>query len=193
MNLILLIPKVIRSYWSRFPEVTNNAYKYFNYDRRVVEERVPRFDIARSYQGPEDLTDADYEVLVASAKTMINPILAKFSKHVACEDALSLAVRSFANGMYDGKINANRYKVLLSTLESSIGMAPPVLAKKKKAPESKPEPIEVKAPVLKQLGLKIKDVPTRERARQRTPEGVPHMYRERGKTLLKKAIYQKIS
>ena len=192
MNLILLIPKVIRSYWSRFPEVTNNAYKYFNYDRRVVEERVPRFDIARSYQGPEDLTDADYEVLVASAKTMINPILVKFSKHVACEDALSLAVRSFANGMYDGKINANRYKVLLGTLESSIGM-PPVQAKKKKAPEPKPESIEVKTPVLKQLGLKIKDVPTKERARQRTPEGVPHMYRERGKTLFKKAIYQKIS
>lgn len=192
MNLILLIPKVIRSYWSRFPEVTNNAYKYFNYDRRVVQERVPRFDIARSYQGPEDLTDADFDMLVAHAKTLVNPVLEKFSKHVACDDALSLAVRSFANGMFDGKVNANRYKVLLNTLESSIGM-PPVQAKKKKAPELKPEPIEVKTPVLKQLGLKVKDVPTKERARTRTPEGVPHMYREHGKTLLKKAIYQKVS
>lgn len=116
MRLILLVPNVIKNYTDRFPEVSNNAYKYFNYDNRVVEERVDRGDQKPLYKGPEDLCDGDYASLVAHAKTLINPILVKYGYTVACEDALNLAVRSFQNGNFDGKINANKFAVLLKDM-----------------------------------------------------------------------------
>jgi hypothetical protein len=125
MSLILLLPNVIRGYISNFPEVKNNAYKYFNYDRRVVEERVPRFDEKAPYVGANQFSDGDYEELVSFAHTKLDQNLAKYSMNVACDDALNLAVRSFRNGRFDGKVNAGRYSVLLGALKARCAKSVP--------------------------------------------------------------------
>ena len=167
MNIILLMPKVIRKYLDQFPENRNEAYKYFNYDNRVVEERVHRGDAPSTYKGPDEFTDGDYDGLMAHAKTLVNPILQKYSPRVACEDALHMAIRSFGNGQFDGKVNASKYAVLLQSMMAPgssqvVPMAQPkapVMARKKKDDAPKPEePAPIPGRVLRQLGVKPRDI-----------------------------------
>jgi len=170
MKIVLLIPKVVDRFKAQFPETTNNAYPYFNYDHRVVNERVDRGDKPSTYKGPDEFKDSDYQSLLNYARTMIDPNLKKYSKEVACEEALNLAVRSYGNGAFDGKVNANKFQVLLSSLCSDldtsgnvgINLGTPnthadVTAKKKKAPAQTVVPHRV----LKQLGIKVREVGSR--------------------------------
>jgi hypothetical protein len=122
MNIILIIPKVVRRYLASFPEVRNNAYRYFNYDNRVVDERVHSCECKSPYQGPDDFCDEDYDSLVKYAKTLINPYLARYSASVACDDALEMAIRDFNKGKFDGKINSSRYKTLLGSLKQMLNV-----------------------------------------------------------------------
>jgi hypothetical protein len=122
------------------------------------------------YQGPNDLTNADYNGLVMFAKTQINPILAKYSPRVAHEDALHLAIRSFNNGQFDGKINADHFNVLVNAMEQQPvqvivperNLALPenqVMAKsKEKAPKPEKEKT-IPQRVLKDLGVDPRKVP----------------------------------
>jgi hypothetical protein len=179
MKIIMIVPKVIDRFKSQFNETTNNAYPYFNFDHRVVEERVNRGDQPSTYKGPDQFKDADYTDLINYAKASLNPVLMKYSKTVACEDALHMAIRSFGNGQFDGKVNADKYAVLLKALcgrlemsgNVGIGTNNPVahvdiVAKKKKeetpapAPTPAPEPLSQKT--LRELGVKKPtDVPTK--------------------------------
>ena len=176
--MIILIPKVVQKYVSQFPEVQNNAYKYFNYDNRVVDERVERFDQKPPYKGPEDFCDGDYDRLVSYAQTLVNPILKKYSSKVANEDALHLAIRSFSNGLFDGKVSADRYNVLLKSMNLM-----PVMAGKSKKDEA-PKSTVVPRSVLRQLGLKMKDIPHHTQVRQRVR--APHLVRTDEGTVVKK-------
>lgn len=173
MPILVMVPRVVQDFLSRFPATHHNAYGYFNYDNRVVEERVPRGDICSNYQGPDDLTNADYQVLVDYAKTIVNPILAKYSSRVANEDALTMAIRSFRNGLFDGKVNANRYDALLKAMCSL-----PVRSAKGPKPGK-----SVKPSTLKQLGLKSKDLPVRQRVQEKGRK-TPMLVRERGRPVL---------
>jgi len=169
MKILVIVPKVVQSFLSQFPETTRNAYPYFNYDHRVVNERVNRGDVPSQYKGPDQFTDADYHSLVTYARSRIDPILAKYSARVAAEDALNIAIRSFGNGQFDGKVNASKFSVLMEAMLTLPPAAPAqekagpgefltenvLLAKKEKKPES------VSPKVLKQLGVKPKDVATR--------------------------------
>ena len=155
MKILVIVPRVVQRFLSQLPEVTNNAYPYFNYDHRVVNERVNRGDMPSQYKGPDQFADRDYEPLVAYAKTKLNPILMKYSPRVAAEDALNIAIRSFGNGQFDGKVNANKFDLLMQAMLSTPAV---VMAKKK---ETKPEPKPISRKVLKELGVKPKDVATR--------------------------------
>jgi hypothetical protein len=172
MNIKLIVPKVVEGYIAKFPEVTNNAYKYFNYDNRVVEERVDRKDPKRPYFGNDDFTDMDYNALVSYAQTIVNPVLMKYCTRVAYEDAMNIAIRSFANGLFDGKINANRFRVLVNALESG-----------RQASEKKKH--VVKPYILKQLGIERKNVPQKSQIRQRIRKNIPHLVQEEGKVVIK--------
>lgn len=177
MKLLILVPKVVQNYIAQFPEVRRNAYRYFNYDNRIIDERVERFDQKPLYQGPDDFSNTDYDRLVVYARTLINPILAKYSNRVAAEDALNIAIRSYNNGQFDGKINAGRFAVLLQAMQM------PRFAKKKE--EKKVEKaIIVRPHVLKQLGIKRREVPLKQRVRQRQ-KGVPIIVKEKGKIVKK--------
>jgi len=194
MTTILMVPRVVAGYWNQFPEVKNNAYPYFNYDRRVVEETVPRGDQKvggrEPYRGPEDLSDAEFDGLVRYAKTLVNPILAKYSPVVAWEDALHMAIRSYADGHFDNKINANRFGVLLKAM---MGQAPVMAAdveaakkkKEKAAPEPKPESTRVSPTMVKQLGLTPRGIPQRARIRKRNQ--APTLVREKGQVIIQSA------
>lgn len=183
MDIILLVPNVVRRYIASFPEVTNNAYGYFNYDNRVVNERVERLDAKRMYQGPQDFSDVEYDSLVAHAQKGINPTLAKYSVAVACEDALHMAIRSFNNGLFDGKINASRYNVLLGALKEKFGVAQSNVENYRHA---KRDEGVVRPQVLKELGIKEKDVPHMNVVKHKIKHGVPHIVREKGKIKIKK-------
>jgi len=176
MDILVTIPKVIQGYVSRFPEVQRNAYPYFNYDNRVVDERVERFDGRAPYKGPDDFSDFQYEALLVYANSLLNPILMKYSPRVACEDALSQAIRSFGNGIFDNKVNANRYNVLLQAM-----MSQRFASKKKEKSET-----VVKPHVLKQLGVTRKEIPKKERIRERLQKG-PSLYKSKGKIMLRKS------
>jgi hypothetical protein len=179
MKIIMLIPRVVQGYLAQFPDKRNDAYPYFNYDRRVVEERVPRGDCQAQYKGPENFTDTDYDSLVTHARTLVNPILAKYSDKVANEDALHLAIRSFNNGMFDGKVNASRYGVLLNALDKPVMNQPlsPIMAAKKK--EKKTEDTVLRPSQVKQLGLE--NVPTRSRSNKDMA-----VVKQKGKIVIKK-------
>lgn len=191
MQLIVLVPRVLRDYVAQLPEVQHNAYNYFNYDNRVVEEKVPRGDYRAPYKNADDFTNADYDALVSYAKTIVNPILAKYSARVANEDAMNIAVRSFDNGLFDGKVNANKFEVLVSAMAEQDmqvllqpiqqqDVQPVVMAamkSKKKEKPSKP----VTRTVLKQLGLEPHKVPLRSQIRRKIQKGIPHLVRNPGK------------
>ena len=189
MQLIVLVPNMIRDYVAQLPEVKHNAYNYFNYDHRVVEEKVPRGDYRAPYKNADDFTNADYESLVAYAKTIVNPILAKYSARVAHEDAMNIAVRSFNNGQFDGKVNANKFEVLVNAmLDQQMIQQPPVLpqpavmASKKEKKEKPAKPVTRN--VLKQLGLEPHKVPMRSQIRRRVQKGIPHLVRNPGKGVM---------
>lgn len=189
LTIMVLVPRVVQSYIARLPEVQRNAYKYFNYDNRVVDERVNRHDAKRPYQGPDDFTDADYDTLVKYAQTLINPVLSRYSPKCACEDALNIAIRHFNKGLFDGKINANKFNVLLSSLYQNC-MQPVMAAKEKKEkPKTKPaeKAVIVKPHVLKELGIGKGGVPlqTRTRTRQQLQK-TPRMVMERGRVKIEK-------
>ena len=189
MQLIVLVPNMIRDYVGQLPEVKHNAYNYFNYDHRVVEEKVPRGDYRAPYKNADDFTNADYDSLVTYAKTIVNPILAKYSARVANEDAMNIAVRSFNNGMFDGKVNANKFEVLVDAMIQPVMQPmqpesqPAVMASKKKAPEKKPAK-PVNRTVLKQLGLQPHKIPLRSEIRRRVQKGIPHLVRHPGKGVM---------
>jgi hypothetical protein len=194
MQLIVLVPRVLRDYVAQLPEVQHNAYNYFNYDNRVVEEKVPRGDYRAPYKNADDFTNADYDALVSYAKTIVNPILAKYSARVANEDAMNIAVRSFDNGLFDGKVNANKFEVLVSAMAEQDmqvllqpiqqqDVQPVVMAamkSKKKEKPSKP----VTRTVLKQLGLEPHKVPLRSQIRRKIQKGIPHLVRNPGKGVM---------
>jgi hypothetical protein len=189
MQLIVLVPNMIRDYVAQLPEVKHNAYNYFNYDHRVVEEKVPRGDYRAPYKNADDFTNADYDSLVAYAKTIVNPILAKYSARVAHEDAMNIAVRSFNNGQFDGKVNANKFEVLVNAMldqqmiqQPSVLPQPAVMASKKEKKEKPAKPVTRN--VLKQLGLEPHKVPMRSQIRRRVQKGIPHLVRNPGKGVM---------
>ena len=190
MNIIQIVPRVVQNYIGQFPEVRHNAYNYFNYDRRIINERVNRHDQKPPYKGPEDFNNMDYDALVTYAKTLINPILAKYSMDVAQEDALHMAIRSFGNGFFDGKINASKFGVLKKGMSlQAVPMPAPcpcgVMAKKKK--EKKEKPVVVKPHILKQLGLSRKDIPRKQMVKKVVQRGIaPIVVREKGKDVIQK-------
>jgi hypothetical protein len=191
MNIILLVPRVAQKFVEQLPEVRNNAYSYFNYDHRVVNERVNRADMPSMYVGPDEFKDADYTDLVRQAKLMINPILQKYSPRVATEDALNMAIRSFANGRFDGKVNANKFallsKIMLDEPVAQMQQWSPIMAKgkeekPKKEPPKQTDKVVIPRRILKQLGIKPRDVKPFHTQKIKTP----HMLRERGDIVLHK-------
>jgi len=187
MKLMILVPKVIQSYINKFPETRNNAYRYFNYDRRVYEESVPRGDVVSQYKGPDDFSDTDYDSLVGYAKNLVNPILQKYNPRVACEDALHQAIKTYGNGLFDSKVNAGRYAVLL---QSMMGVATPACPCLSPAPDrysskkkKEPEGVTLKPKEIKTLGLNPRTVPTKGLARRKGPQ----IFREKGKIHVKAA------
>lgn len=184
MNIVLVAPRVVQNFIDRFPEVRHNAYKYFNYDNRVVDERVSRGDMPSIYQGPDEFSDGDYDMLVKYAKSLVNSILLKYSVRVACEDALSKAIWSFGNGRFQGKINAGRYCVLLSAMTE-----PRLAARKERKKERKQDQKiqRVKFHTLKELGLERKKIPHETQIPKSKRKG-PRIVRERGKVVLKEKV-----
>lgn len=198
MKIVVLAPRVVQNYIAQFPEVQRNAYHYFNYDHRVVEERVDRGDQRPPYKYADDLTNQDYDCLLSYAKTIQNPILMKYDQKVACEDALHTAIRSFQNGLFDGKVNADRFAALLKAFMnptpqpvgtiSDIPMGP-VQAKKKDIPvKPKKEPqdtITLKPHEVRRLNIPMKKIPTHNQVRK-VQRGVPHIVRDdKGKIQVK--------
>lgn len=183
MKFIVLIPKVVRNYIAQFPEVRRNAYKYFNYDNRVVDERVERFDSKVPYCDADDFKNGDYESLVAHAKTLLNPILSKYSSRIAAEDALHTAIRSYSNGLFDGKVNAGRFAVLLEGMGIPRKTAKTV--EKKEVPKKEKKPVVVKPHVMKQLGIDPRQLIREQQRRQKRQKGLPIIVKEKGKTVVK--------
>lgn len=161
MKIVLIVPRVVQRFTSQLPEVTNNAYPYFNYDHRVVNERVDRGDVASNYKGSDQFSDKDYDSLIHYAMTRLDPELQKYSPVVAAEDALNKAIRSFGNGTFDGKVNANKFAVLLKNLMAGGNVM--MAGKKKKEPEPpKEEPKKLTPKLLKEVGItRPITVPTR--------------------------------
>lgn len=169
MKILLIVPRVVEKFLAKFPEYTRNAYPYFNYDKRVVNERVNRNDAPSTYKGPDEFNDNDYEALVMYAKTLINPMLQKYSAKAAAEDALNIAVRSYANGRFDGKVNANKFEVLVKAmLGPAVGYAMAVTAAKKRV---KPVSQRARKILEKEIGITRKDLlmPSQVRPSQSAP------------------------
>jgi hypothetical protein len=96
---------------------------------------------------------------------LVNPILAKYSPKVACEDALHMAIRSYNRGVYDGKINASKYNVLLNVMAApqQLPVMPPmgaIMAKKKVVPKKdKSVSQSTMRSVMRRLNIMPQDVP----------------------------------
>lgn len=193
-RLLILIPSAIRDYIAQFPETRNNAYRYFNYDNRVVDERVCRGDLPSQYKGPNDFRDEDYAGLVAFASTLVDPVTLKYSIGVAAEEALNKAIKSYAGNQFDGKVNANRFLVLVTDLKKRIssgcGCHTPSMAVNAEY-TGQNEPTKVTRKTLKQLGITPKEVsrdPRKAPALVKTQEGiVVHKKPQKGASMLKNA------
>jgi len=98
------------------PEYKDSGLSYFNYDNLIPEEIVPRGDVKTPYKGPYSFTEEDLKTLVDNAKTLVDKTLYKYNPAVAFQDALNRSIRDFHNGLFDGKINASTYQLLLNSL-----------------------------------------------------------------------------
>jgi hypothetical protein len=132
--------------------------------------------------------------LVNAAKSIIDPTIARYSPAVACEDALTAAIGSYSNGMFASKVDASKYNALLCSLRDDLGLPTSneinyrhssdqnVEAKAKQKSDDKNTKV-LHQRVLRELGLKNKDIP---RTNRKMHKNVPFITVEKGKAVIKK-------
>lgn len=100
---------------------TSDAYHYFNHGPFVLQDSVlVEPEMRHAYTDPSDLTPEDFEVLAKHATHLLDDQLMKYSYEVAKNSALELAIRSFANGKYDGKVNAANCGKILNIMDGQV-------------------------------------------------------------------------
>lgn len=146
------------------PEAANSGNRYFNYNNRIPQEIVPRFDTKSPYQGPYDLTEGDLIGLAVYASTLLNKDLLRYNPVVASQDALNMAIRDKDNGRFDNKLNASTYGMVLAYLaeiqKPRISVESPFDLKKAKKLE-KPVTPKKKEPPKETITLQKKRFPGR--------------------------------
>lgn len=96
-----------------------NALHYFNQDSMVLDTNVIFEDEEKEpYLWEPVLSGNDIEVLAKHANELIDEEMETYHKLAAYESAIELAIRSFANGKYDGKVNACNYRLILEKMYS---------------------------------------------------------------------------
>jgi hypothetical protein len=126
----------------KHPEIMHDARHLFRNENgtTIVEEIVPRGD-----QGlPEvlnqgDITDLDLKGLAQYAASLVDPCLVRYDERVAFEDALNKAIWEKDSGMYQGKVNANTFCLILDTMMKKAKTASEEDDTDKKDKEKKPE------------------------------------------------------
>lgn len=110
----------------KHPEIMHDGRHLFRNENgtTIVEEIVPRGD-----QGlPEilnqgDISDLDLKGLAQYAAKLVDPCLVRYDERVAMEDALSKAIWEKDSGMYQGKVNANTFCLVLDMMVKKVKMA----------------------------------------------------------------------
>jgi hypothetical protein len=116
------VKKMVNNILMQHPEVLNNARHLFRNEngRTIVEDRVPRGDVKREDVGQPfcqaDLTEADLRDLGKYASDMVDDNLMRYDERTAYEDALHRAIHDKDGGKYSGKVNANTFSLILSTI-----------------------------------------------------------------------------
>lgn len=77
-----------------------------------------RADVREPYLNPSQITEKDLNVLAKHATTLMDKELMKYNLETAKHSAVVLAVNSFADGKYDGKIDGENFYKILNLMES---------------------------------------------------------------------------
>jgi len=83
------------------------------WDKELKERR------ANPYVNPSNITVDDLQVIAKHASTLLDKELMKYNNDVAKESALGLAIKTFSNGKYDGKIGSVDYFKILNLMEKT--------------------------------------------------------------------------
>lgn len=101
-------------------DIAPDAYHYFNHTF-VLDSGTPvEPEIRQAYTDPTDLGTEDFDILAKHATHLLDDQLMKYSYEVAKNSALELAIRSFGNGKYDGKVNASNFGRILNIMDTNV-------------------------------------------------------------------------
>ncbi len=71
------------------------------------------------YKDVRDLTFQDYDKIISAAQRLVDPELMQYNRDVAYRQALDYAIWSYGHGVYDHKIAAPMYDILLNRISGT--------------------------------------------------------------------------
>jgi len=103
----------------RAHEIQDSAYNYFATIKILDGGDKLRKEQKEAYVNPSNITVDDLQVLAKTAESLLDKELMKYSVDSARDSAIGLAVKTFGNGKYDGKIGSVDYFKILNLMNKT--------------------------------------------------------------------------
>jgi len=101
-----------------FKKIANeNGANYFH--KHKILDSGDKRDVRESYTNPSHVSDIDLLSIAKHASTILDKELMKYNVEVAKQSAVELAIKTLADGKYDGKINSVNYFKILNLMNHS--------------------------------------------------------------------------
>jgi len=104
---------------NRVAEKFANRLEYFNTKRVLDSGNTLRAEYRDPYVNPANVSLDDLVVLAKHASEVMDKQLMEYNFNAAKESAIELTLRSFANGKFDGKVDANGRNQIFNLMGST--------------------------------------------------------------------------
>lgn len=104
------------------PEVKDNAADYFTFEKTpIIEETVNRGDVRQMGPKAYDITDDDIKDLAKFAiDANVDKNLLEANRTAAIESAVSMAIGSYDNGRWQGRVNSKTSDLIIGEAEKRL-------------------------------------------------------------------------
>lgn len=110
---------IAKKIFARSHEIQESAYNYFATNKILDGGDKLRQEQREAYVNPSNVTVNDLQVIAKHAESLLDKELMKYNVDTAKESAVEMAVKTFGNGKYDGKIGSVDYFKILNLMKKT--------------------------------------------------------------------------
>lgn len=112
--------QIVESIVSKFSTVrSENGYDYFS--KHKILDSGNNKTTREPYTNPSHVTMNDLQILAKHASSLVDSELSEYNKEAAKHTAVEFAVKTFAGGKFDGKINSVNFYKILNLMNLKVG------------------------------------------------------------------------